>query len=52
MKDVLAKVVPSAKEKLDTIFIMGDIVGGYGQGFTLPEAGGGGKWIRGEHRAV
>lgn len=32
-------------EKLDTVFIMGDIVAGYEQGFMLPEAGEDGKWI-------
>ena len=33
-------------EKLDTVFIMGDIVAGFEQGFMLPEAGEDGKWIR------
>ena len=49
MKDVWAKVIPSErgeKDKLDTIFIMGDIIAGYEQGFMLPEAGDDGRWIK------
>jgi hypothetical protein len=39
LKGVWAKVIFDQKEKLDIIFIMGDIVAGYEQGFMLPEAG-------------
>jgi hypothetical protein len=46
VKDVWAKVISNQEEKLDTIFIMGDIVAGYEQGFMLPEAGDDGKWIK------
>jgi len=31
-------------EKLDTVFVMGDIVAGIEQGFMLPEAGMDWKW--------
>ena len=33
------------REKLDTVFIMADIVAGFEQGFMLPEAGEDGMWI-------
>lgn len=46
VKGVWAKAISDQKEKLDTIFIMGDIVAGFEQGFMLPEAGDDRKWIK------
>ncbi len=36
----------SEEHKLHTIFIMGDIVAGWEQGFSIPEAGGDAAWLK------